>query len=137
MHGFDCPVAPDSAIYGGTCHLRTDVVFVAEPTVNEPVECFLAERPMFPRCLAGHVATVEIGGARVGERLRLVGSRFNTHRVGKRIKHVASPLPDISFNNGYYNNRLLKGREAIPPHPQGVGHPRQKIVNKARTWLVF
>ena len=120
MHGLDCPVVPDDAVYGGTCHLRTDVVFVAEPAVNELVECFLAKRPMLPRCLADHVATVEIGGACIGECLGLVGSRFDTHCVGKRIKHVASPLPDISFNNSYYNNRLLKERgKRFPPPTRG------------------
>ena len=91
MHGFDCSIVPDDADYGRLRHLRAHMVFVAKPTVNKPVERFLAERPMLPGCLADHVAAAEVSGARVGERLRLVGSRFDTHRVGERIKHVASP----------------------------------------------
>ena len=118
VHGFDGPVVPDDADYGRLRHLRSHVVFIAEPTVDKPVECFLAECPIVPRCLADHVAAVEVSGARVGERLRLVGSRFDTHCVGERIKHVASPLPDTSFNNEYYSNRLLKERkgDSLPTH---------------------
>ena len=95
MHGFDCPIVPDDADYGRLCHLRAHMVFVSEFTVDEPVECFLAERPVLPGCLADHVATVEVSGTCVGECLRLVGSRFDTHRVGECIKHVVSPPPLI------------------------------------------
>ena len=128
VHGLDCPVVPNDAVYGGTGHLRSDAVFVAEPAVDEPVERFLIECPVFPRCLAGHVAAVEIGGACVGERLGLVGSSFDTHRVGERIKHVASPLPDISFNNSCYINRLLKVMEgdSSPPARGGASSPKNR-----------
>ena len=113
MHGFDCPVVSDGAIYSGTCHLRSDVVFVAEPTVNKPVERFLTERPMLPRGLADHVATVKIGGARIGERLRLVGSRFDMYCVGERFKHVVSPSPDISFMIRFHLSTLVKNCDRI------------------------
>ena len=134
----DCPVVPDDAVYGGTCHLRSDVVFVAEPTVDEPVECFLIERPVLPRGRADHVATVKVSGARIGERLRLVGSRFDTHRVGERVKHVASPLPDISFNNSCYINRLLKVMEgdSSPPARGGASSPKNRETLARRQELV-
>ena len=108
VHGFDGPIVPDDADYGRLRHLRAHVVFIAEPTIDKLVERFLTECPVLSRCLADHVATVKVSGARVGERLRLVGSRFDTHRVGERVKHVVPPLPNISFSNRYYNNILLK-----------------------------
>ena len=91
LHDFDGPIVPDDADYGRLRHLRSHVVLVAEPTVNKLVERFLTERSMLPHCLADHVATVKVSGARVGECFRLVGSRFDAHRIGKRIKHVESP----------------------------------------------
>ena len=119
---FDCPIVPDDTDYGGTCHLRSDVIFVAEPTVDEPVECFLAKCPIL-RCLADHVAAVKVSGACIGERLRLVGSRFDTHCISERIKHGASPFPDIYFNNKYHDNKLLKGRKVSHPQPQRLEYP--------------
>ena len=89
------------------------MVFIAEPTVNEPIERFLTERPMLPRGLADHVTAVKVSRARIGERLGLVGSRLDTHSVSERVKHVAPPVLDISFNNDYYNNRLLKERKLL------------------------
>lgn len=126
VHGFDGPIVPDDVDYGRLRHLRAHVVFIAEPTIDKLVERFLTECPVLPRCLADHVATVKVSGARVGERLRLVGSRFDTHRVGERIKYVASPLPDISFNDCCYSNRLLKESrgDSSPPTRGGVSSPK-------------
>lgn len=91
VHGLNGPIVTDNPYNGRLSHLRFHLVLVAEPMVDELVECFLAENLVLPRHLTDHVATVEVRGARVRKRLRLAGRDFDVHRVSKRTQHTASP----------------------------------------------